>query len=84
MTELGLEALWVDYAIVDTLRVPRETMATILRAWRDGYSDSLQAAGDFSPGEVRELFDWVIDGIRDPAQYAVWHVPIIGGRKPMP
>ena len=24
-----------------------------------------------------------ICAILDPAQYAVWHVPIIGGRKPM-
>jgi SAM-dependent methyltransferase len=82
LTQLGLEALWVDYAIVDPLRVPRETIATILRAWRDGYAESLQAAGNFSPGEVRALFDVVIDAILDPAQYAVWHVPIIGGRKP--
>ena len=82
LRELGLEALWVDYAIIDTLRVPRETLATILRAWRDGYADSLQAAGDFRPGEVRVLFDAAIDAALDPAQYAVWHVPIIGGQKP--
>jgi SAM-dependent methyltransferase len=83
LRQVGLEALWVDYAIVDTLRVPRETVATILRAWRSGFAESLQAAGNFSPGEVRALFDVVIDAILDPSQYAVWHVPIVGGRKPM-
>jgi SAM-dependent methyltransferase len=83
LTQLGLEAVWTDYAIVDTLRVPRDTMATILRAWRDGYAESLQAAGNFSPGEVTALFDFVVDAVLDPAQYAVWHVPIIGARKPI-
>jgi ubiquinone/menaquinone biosynthesis C-methylase UbiE len=83
LKRLGIEALRVDYAIVDTLRVPRETTATILRAWRDGYADSLQAAGNFSHGEARALFDSAIDAVLDPAEYAVWHVPIIGGRKPL-
>jgi ubiquinone/menaquinone biosynthesis C-methylase UbiE len=78
---LGLEALWVDYAIVDTLRVPRDTMATILSAWRDGYADMLQATERFATGEVRRLFDLAIEAVLDPAQYAVWHVPIIGGQK---
>jgi ubiquinone/menaquinone biosynthesis C-methylase UbiE len=81
---LGLEALRVDYAIVDTLRVPRETMATILRAWRDGYADSLQAAGELAPGEAKALFDAAIAAVLDPEQYAVWHVPVVGGRKPAP
>jgi ubiquinone/menaquinone biosynthesis C-methylase UbiE len=83
MKRVGLEALWVDYAIVDTLRVPRETIATILCAWRDGYTDTLQATGNFAPGEVTTLFDAAIDATLDPEQYAVWHVPIVGGRKTM-
>lgn len=83
LKRLGLEELWVDYVVVDTLRVPRETMATILRAWRDGYADALQAAGNFSAGEARALFELMIETILDPTQYAVWHVPAIGGRKPV-
>ncbi|MET0656602.1 MAG: class I SAM-dependent methyltransferase [Steroidobacteraceae bacterium] len=82
LKELGLEELWVDYAIVDTLRVPRETFATILRAWRDGYADTLQATGNFAPGEAQALFDAAVETILDPSQYVVWHVPIVGGRKP--
>jgi ubiquinone/menaquinone biosynthesis C-methylase UbiE len=83
LRELGLEALRVDYAVVDTLRVPRETLATILRAWRDGYTDIIESTGNFAPGEVTALFDSAIDTTLDPAQYAVWHVPIVGGRKPL-
>ncbi len=78
---LGLEALRVDYVIVDTLRVPRETFATIIRAWRDGYADALQAHGNFAPGEARALFDAAVETILDPTQYAVWQVPIVSGRK---
>jgi len=28
----------MDYIVVDTLRVPRETFAQIVEAWRDGYA----------------------------------------------
>ena len=56
-------------------------MAEILHAWRDGYADSLQAAADFAPDEATQLFDHAIATILDPTQYAVWHVPNIGGRK---
>lgn len=28
----------MDYILVDTLRVPRETFAQIVEAWRDGYA----------------------------------------------
>ncbi len=41
MNDLGLQDLHVDYVIVDTLRVPRETFATIIQAWRDGYTEVL-------------------------------------------
>ena len=66
---------------MDTLRVPRETFATILRAWRDGYADTLQATGNFAPEEAKALFDAAVETVLDPAQYVVWHVPIVGGRK---
>jgi len=79
---LGLTDLRVDYAIVDTLRVPRETFAALIEAWRDGYTNAI---GDNTPlgrEETRALFNEAIANIRDPDQYAVWHVPIVGGRKP--
>jgi len=82
LQELGLEALQVDYAIVDTLRVPRDTFAAIMLAWRDGYAAVLAEHSAFDALQIRALFDQVIASIRDPGQYAVWQVPIVSGRKP--
>lgn len=80
--EAGLEEIRVDYVVVDTQRVPRDTFARILEAWRDGYVDAIVHAGELSRAETEALFKQTIDDIRDPAKYAVWHVPIISGRKP--
>lgn len=82
MKALRLEALQVDYVIVDTLRVPRETFADIMRAWRDGYAQPLADGSTVTEAEFREHFDQVIASILDPDDYAVWMVPIISGRKP--
>jgi SAM-dependent methyltransferase len=79
---LGLEDLRVDYVTVDTLRVARETFASIMDAWRDGYSDVISEHTALPVGELRALFDQVSASIRDPHQYAVWQVPVVSGRKP--
>ena len=79
---LGLIDLRVDYVIVDTLRVPRETFASIIEAWRDGYTGAIGDNTALGRQETRALFDQAITSIRDPEQYAVWHVPIVSGRKP--
>jgi ubiquinone/menaquinone biosynthesis C-methylase UbiE len=78
---LGLQELRVDYVTVDTLRVPRETFASIIDAWRDGYSEVISEHTALPVTELRALFDQVSASIRDPAQYAVWQVPVISGRK---
>jgi ubiquinone/menaquinone biosynthesis C-methylase UbiE len=78
---LGLEELRVDYVTVDTLRVPRETFASIIDAWRDGYSEVISEHTALSVAELRALFDQVSANIRDPDRYAVWQVPVISGRK---
>ena len=82
MQALGLEQLRVDYVVVDTLRVPRETFAAIILAWRDGYAQAFGDKTRLMPGEARALFDQVAASILDPASYAVWQVPVIAGRKP--
>ena len=82
MNHLGVRDLHVDYVIVDTLRVPRETFATIIQAWRDGYTDVLAEHTKITHDELRALFDQIITTILDPQQYAVWHIPVIGGVKP--
>jgi hypothetical protein len=71
----------MDYVTVDTLRVPRETFAGIIRAWRDGYSESI-AAGAGRPVEaVTADFDTMIAAIQTPPQYVVWQVPVVSARK---
>lgn len=80
LKRLGLGELTVDYAVVDTLRVPRQTFAGIIAAWRDGYAQVFEAAGAFEPGQARALFDAAVAAVLDPDEYCVWHVPIVGGR----
>ncbi len=79
---LGLIEITVDYVIVDTVRVPRETFAAILEAWRDGYVEPIGELTRFSRAEATAHFDQMIADIRDPHRYAVWMVPVIGARVP--
>jgi len=79
---LGLEQLAVDYVTVDTLRIPRDTFAAIIEAWRDGYTEVLSQYTGRKPEEIRGYFDAMIANIRHPDEYAVWHVPVVSGRVP--
>ena len=81
-TALGLIDITLDYVIVDTLRVPRETFATILEAWRDGYVEPIAEYTHFTREEAKAYFERMIADIRDPRRYAVWMVPVIAGRVP--
>lgn len=78
----GLVDVTVDYLVIDTLRVPRRVFADILTAWRDGYSAPMAEGSDISAAEFRARFDEQIAGVLDPAQYAVWMIPIVAGRRP--
>jgi ubiquinone/menaquinone biosynthesis C-methylase UbiE len=82
LLDLGLEEISIDYVVVDTLRVPRETFAAILEAWRDGYVDPIAQVTRFSREEATAYFDQMIASIRDPRGYAVWFVPVVGARVP--
>ena len=77
----GYRDIAMDYVVVDTLRVPRETFAGIIGAWRDGYSDSLSRASGRSPEQVRADFDRLIAAIATPPHYAVWQVPVASARR---
>jgi ubiquinone/menaquinone biosynthesis C-methylase UbiE len=82
LTGMKLEEITVDYIVVDTLRTPRETFATIIEAWRDGYAQSI---GDLTPitkESAVAYFDQMIANILDPAGYAVWMVPVVSARVP--
>jgi ubiquinone/menaquinone biosynthesis C-methylase UbiE len=82
LKQLGLEQLRVDYVVVDTLRVPRDTFALILESWRDGYAGVLGERSKLTAAETLALFNQIVASIRDEASYAVWHVPVLSGRKP--
>jgi SAM-dependent methyltransferase len=79
---LGVEELHVDYVTVDTVRVPRDTFATMMEAWRDGYVSAISAHTQLTADETRAIFNYIIASIRNPNDYAVWQVPIVSGRKP--
>jgi ubiquinone/menaquinone biosynthesis C-methylase UbiE len=78
----GYSDIAMDYVTVDTLRVPRDTFAGIISAWRDGYSAPIAAAAQRTVEAVAADFDMMIAAIRTPPQYVVWQVPVVSGRKP--
>jgi ubiquinone/menaquinone biosynthesis C-methylase UbiE len=78
----GLLEITVDYIVVDTLRVPRETFAAIFEAWRDGYVEPIAQHTRFSREEARAYFEFMIASIRDPERYAAWMVPVVAARVP--
>jgi SAM-dependent methyltransferase len=82
LQQAGYVDVAMDYVIVDTLRVARETFAGIIGAWRDGYTQVLATATGREPGAVERDFDTMITAIETPPAYVVWHVPIVSGRRP--
>jgi len=82
LVDLGLADITVDYVIVDTIRVPRETFAAIITAWRDGYVDVTAEVTKFTREEAKAYFDQMIANILDPRKYAVWMVPVVSARVP--
>ncbi|MDE3170930.1 MAG: class I SAM-dependent methyltransferase [Acidobacteriota bacterium] len=82
LAPMGFEDLRIDFIIVDTLRVPRETFAAIIEAWRDGYAGPV---GDYTPisrPKAVQYFNQMIANIRDPLGYALWLVPVVSARVP--
>ena len=74
--DLQMVDIAVDYIVVDTLRVPRDTFARMWEAWRDGFTDSLVQYGGLSREEVERRFREMIDCTRNPRGYALWQVPL--------
>jgi ubiquinone/menaquinone biosynthesis C-methylase UbiE len=79
---LGLADITVDYIVVDTVRVPRETFAAIIEAWRDGYVEPIVQYTTLPADEATAYFTQMIADIRNPAKYAVWMVPVVSARVP--
>ena len=79
---MRLEEIKVDFVVVDTLRVTRETFATIIEAWRDGYAESIAQLTPYTRESAVAYFDQMIENILDPRGYAVWMVPVVSARVP--
>jgi hypothetical protein len=82
LARMNFEEIKVDYIIVDTVRVPRETFAAIIEAWRDGYSKPVSEVTRVKYDDALAYFNQMIANIRDPQGYAVWMVPVVSGRVP--
>ena len=80
LAAMGLEQITMDYVIVDTVRVPRETFASILEAWRDGYADSIGELTPVTRDQAVAYFNQMIANIRNPLGYALWMVPVVSAR----
>lgn len=80
LAALPVEDIQVDYAHVDTTRVPRETIAAIFEAWRDGYVEPLAATLAMPEARVRAYFEALIECVRDPSGFALWLVPIVAAK----
>jgi SAM-dependent methyltransferase len=80
--DLGMANIAVDYVVVDTLRVERDTFARIWEAWRDGYTDSMVEHCGVSRGEIEQRWREMIECARDPRGYALWQVPVWTAAKP--
>ena len=82
LAAMSLEEIKVDFVVVDTLRVPRETFAAIIEAWRDGYADSIAQLTPITRESAIAYFNQMIENILDPRGYAVWMVPVVSARVP--
>lgn len=82
LSALGLEEISVDYVLVDTIRVPRETFAQIIEAWRDGYAEAIGQNTPISHDQAVVYFNQMAANIRDPHGYALWMVPVVSARIP--
>lgn len=80
LRRLGFTEILIDYVIVDPLRVPRDTFAAIWIAWRDGFANTIAQHTSVTREQFDAYFNDMIETIRDPDGYGVWHVPVVAAR----
>jgi ubiquinone/menaquinone biosynthesis C-methylase UbiE len=78
----GLLDIALDYMVVDTLRVPRNTFARIMQGWRDGFAKLTSDLTAIAESKVIATFDQMIEQILDPQGYVLWLVPVASARIP--
>jgi ubiquinone/menaquinone biosynthesis C-methylase UbiE len=83
LARLSLQDIKVHYLVVDTLRVPRDTLVAIFESWRDGYVDPIGDMTPLSRESALAHFNQMIAQLRDPMRYAVWLVPVVSARVPV-
>ena len=83
LAAMKLDEIAVDYVIVDTVRVRRETFASIIEAWRDGYARPISEVTPLNYEQTLAYFNQMITNIRDPLGYALWMVPVVSARVPL-
>lgn len=77
----GLSGITLDYVIVDTIRCDRGPFIEMMRAWKDGFSESIAADTEFSLEDCRAHFDAMIATLEDEDRYAAWFVPVYSAIK---
>jgi ubiquinone/menaquinone biosynthesis C-methylase UbiE len=82
LAAMNFEQITVDYIVVDTVRVPRDTFAAIIEAWRDGYAEPIGQLTPVPHESAVAYFNQMIANIRNPHGYAVWMVPVVSARVP--
>jgi ubiquinone/menaquinone biosynthesis C-methylase UbiE len=80
LRKLPVDDIRYHYVPVDTLRVPREIVARIFEAWRDGYVGATSQHWGKPVEEARAYFQATIDCARDPDGYVLWMVPVVTAR----
>jgi len=78
LRDLDLTDIRLDYLVLDTLRVPRTTLAGIFEAWREGYTDAIARNSDLATAQILESWADMIECTRNPDGYAVWLLPVAG------
>jgi hypothetical protein len=80
LAAVKLDQITVDYIVVDTVRVPRDTFAAIIEALRDGFAEPIGELTPIKQQDAVSYFNQMIANIRDPQGYAAWMVPVISAR----
>jgi ubiquinone/menaquinone biosynthesis C-methylase UbiE len=78
LQKLPVDDVTIEYLHIDTLRVPREHIASIFTAWRDGYVPVVAQVTGMTEAAVHDVFDATIEAAR--TGYVLWTIPIASAR----
>lgn len=80
MRNAGLTDVVTHWLALDVDSIGRDRFAAIWEAWRDGYADIVADRLGMQRATIRAGWERMLVNLRDG--YAVWHVPIVQGRRP--